>query len=556
MTTTLTAPTSSLTASSSYELRDMQSPAKLRPEVSTYADDLVQPSRPSNDSSPFTESRGRALGSNDAQPDLPPTPVLPHRRANIIILQLSLITFLCSVSSGLIVVGIPRIAQDLGLPAELYLWPSSVYGLTTGSVLLLAGAVADVIGSRSVELTGCLLLGAFTLGCGLCQTGIQLVVFRALQGVALAMHLPCSVSLIAQHVPSGKRRNIGFACTGLSMPLGFVVGLVLGGILADTIGWRSGFYICGSIMLLQVPAGFRVIPAQETPHDVWTRVRTEIDWIGAMIACTALAMFSYVLALISTNSDNISRPSSIVLLTTSLSLMIAFPIWMYWQARNNRPALIPNALWRNLSFTCICIITIITWGIGNSMELFSSLYFQEVQELSALTASIHLIPAFVMGIILNFSTGYFIDRAPVFWVILIATCLSAGSPLLMALIDPKWPYWYGVFPAQVLSPISGDILFTVGLIIVSDVFPEKTQALAGAVYNTVAYFGWCLGINLMQVVSTLVTEGTSYRDKASPAALLQGYRASFWAMFGATMVCATVILFGLRKVGNPGKKRE
>lgn len=535
----------------------MQSFAKLRPEVALLPDEIIQPLRSSDEASSSAEVQARQdYGTIDPQPVPPPVSVLPHRRANIIILQVSLTTFLCSVSSGLIVVGIPRIAQDLALPAELYLWPSSVYGLTTGSVLLLAGAVADVVGSRSVELTGCLLLGAFTLACGLCQTGVQLVVFRALQGVALAMHLPCSVSLIAQHVPSGRRRNIGFACTGLSMPLGFVVGLVLGGVLVDTIGWRSGFYICGSIMLFQVLTGLRVIPAQDTPHDVWTRVRTEVDWIGAMIACTALAMFSYVLAVISTNEKNISRPSSIALLTTSLILMVFFPIWMYWQTKNGRPALIPNALWRNLSFTCVCIITIITWGVSNSMELFCSLYFQEVQERSALTASLYLIPAFVVAIILNFSTGYFIDRAPVFWTILVATFLSAGAPLLMALINPGWPYWYGIFPAQILSPISGDILFTVGLIIVSDVFPEKTQALAGAVYNTVAYFGWCLGINLMQVVSTLVTEGTSYRDKASPAALLVGYRASFWAMFGGTMACALVILFGLRKVGDVGRKRE
>lgn len=558
MTTITTA--ASPTGSQSYELQTISGPSissKGQPN-----DAIHQVPRSSHESSDSSKSsRGRRLEELDPQHVIPgdaqPSRILiSHPRANIIIFQLALITFLCSLSSGLITVGLPRIAKDLNLPDELYLWPSSVYGLTSGSVLLLAGAIADVIGSRSVELTGCTLLGAFTLACGLSQTGIQLVVFRAMQGVALAMHSPCSVGLIAQYVPNGKRRNLGFACIGLSMPLGFASGLVLGGVLVDTIGWRSGFYICGAILLLQVPIGFRTIPAQEhSPHPL-ARIQKEIDWVGALIACGALSMFSYVLAVISADSDNISRPSSIATLIISLVLMILFPFWMSWQTKRNRPTLIPNSIWKNIPFTCICITTIISWGVGNSLEIFSSLYLQQVQELSALTASVHLLPSFVMAVFLNLFTGYFVDRAPIFWVVLISTFLSAGSPLLMALMDPSWSYWAGVFPAQVLAPISGDILFTVSLIIVSEVFPEKTQALAGAVYNTVAQFGWCLGVNSMQVISMLVTQGSSSRDKSSPSALLQGYRAGFWAMFAATMACVLIILLGLRSVGKIGLKRE
>jgi hypothetical protein len=52
--------------------------------------------------------------------------------------------------------------------------------------------------------------------------------------------------------------------------------------------------------------------------------------------------------------------------------------------------------------------------------------------------------------------------------------LSAGAPLLMAMINPHWPYWYDAFFAQLLSPLSADVLFTVGLLVVSDVFPTRT----------------------------------------------------------------------------------
>lgn len=126
----------------------------------------------------------------------------------------------------------------------------------------------------------------------------------------------------------------------------------------------------------------------------------------------------------------------------------------------------------------------------------------------------------------------------------------------MALIDPHWSYWKGAFFAQCLGPLACDVLFTIGLIVVSDVFPEKTQALAGAVFNTVAYFGMAVGLNLMQVVSLLVTKGTQYRDKNSVAALLQGYRASFWTMFAMMMASVLLCIVGLRKIGRVGLKRS
>lgn len=293
-------------------------------------------------------------------------------RANLIILQVSAINAVSSMTSGLIVVGLPQIVGDLSLPERLYLWPASVYNLTSGSMLLVAGAVTDVIGPRSVDLVGCAILGSFVLACGLSQTGIQLVMFRALQGVGYAMHIPCSVSLVAQYVPSGRRRNIGFACLSLAFVLGYYLGQVLGGVFADTIGWRAGFYITGGSVLILTLGGFRVIPPDTRHTNVLWKLRS-IDWVGAAIACASLAMFSYMLALLSTDSSNIKAPSTVVTLTLSIILMLVFPIWMHFQEKGGRSALVPNSLWRSLPFSCMCLLTVIVLGNANSMAVFSSL---------------------------------------------------------------------------------------------------------------------------------------------------------------------------------------
>lgn len=182
--------------------------------------------------------------------------------------------------------------------------------------------------------------------------------------------------------------------------------------------------------------------------------------------------------------------------------------------------------------------------------------FQNVQQLSALQASIRILPSLVVGVLVQVSTGLLIHRIPAFYLILLSVTLSAGGPLLMATINAHKPYWYNAFFAQLVSPISADILFTVGLLVVSDVFPARTQALAGAVFNTVAQFGTSIGLTIMAVISASITKGSKLQEKNSPDALMLGYRASFWAAFAWMGMACFIGAFGLRRIGMVGLKRD
>ena len=182
--------------------------------------------------------------------------------------------------------------------------------------------------------------------------------------------------------------------------------------------------------------------------------------------------------------------------------------------------------------------------------------FQEVQDLSALQASIRIVPSLIVGTLAQLTTGLLIHRISAFYLVLVSLVLNAGSPLLMAVIDARWPYWYDAFFAQLLSPLSADILFTIGLLVVSDVFPTRTQALAGAVFNTVAQFGTSIGLTVMAVISSSATEHSKNPEKSSPDALMVGYRASFWAAFAWMALACLIGAFGLRRIGKVGLKRD
>ncbi|KAL9099678.1 MAG: hypothetical protein Q9163_004852 [Psora crenata] len=109
--------------------------------------------------------------------------------------------------------------------------------------------------------------------------------------------------------------------------------------------------------------------------------------------------------------------------------------------------------------------------------------------------------------------------------------------------------------ASMTMPTAGTVMCTVANLIITDSFPDSTQALAGAVFNTVSQFGTAVGIAVMAVISTSVTNESSTADKTSPDALMVGYRAAFWACF-ALMVLATLTgAIGLRNVWRVGVKK-
>lgn len=231
--------------------------------------------------------------------------------------------------------------------------------LTCGSCHLTFGAIADVVGSRTINLIGSVLIGVFVLASGLVETGVQLICMRALQGMGAAMFLPTSISAISNAVAAGRVRNVGFSCTGLAQPLGFLVGLVLGGILVQTVGWRAGYYTSGSVVLSLAAMGWWTIPNDTpaaAPRNMLASIAREIDWVGAGIASASMALLSYVLSMVTTSTEYIHRPYIIALLTMSLVFLMASPLWMRRQTQHARPALIPNALWKNLPFTSVALM--------------------------------------------------------------------------------------------------------------------------------------------------------------------------------------------------------
>ncbi|KAG9813775.1 MFS general substrate transporter, partial [Aureobasidium melanogenum] len=204
--------------------------------------------------------------------------------------------------------------------------------------------------TRPMVLTSSALLVVSAACCGVSRNGAELIAFRGLQGISNAIAVPASVSIISTRVQDGQPRNIGFSCLGFAAPLGFLLGLVLGGLFVDGVGWRPAFYLVAAASGATGLVGAWVLPNDDKPKSlqcIKKQLKDKIDWVGTIISSTGLVTVSYALATLSANVNNIKTATTISLLIVGIATIPAFVCWMKYQVKHNRPALIPNSFWRD-----------------------------------------------------------------------------------------------------------------------------------------------------------------------------------------------------------------
>lgn len=172
------------------------------------------------------------------------------------------------------------------------------FRLACGCFLLLAGSIADFVGSRALNLSGTLILGISLGTAGLSQNGTQIIISRGFQGLGVSMCFPTAISIFSLSFPTGRIRSVGFAFLGLGQPLGFLLGLVLGGVFEELYGgWRSGFYLSGMIIILVTITNFGLLPKDRFKGKKFSvqRFSSEIDWLGVLISSASLGILSYIM---------------------------------------------------------------------------------------------------------------------------------------------------------------------------------------------------------------------------------------------------------------------
>ncbi|KAJ9116634.1 hypothetical protein QFC20_000567 [Naganishia adeliensis] len=133
-------------------------------------------------------------------------------------------------------IALPQMQKELNIASGNLQWLVSAYTLAFGGFLLLAGVVADRFGKKITFCVGMAWLTIWSLAVSFAQNEISAIIFRALQGLGAAATVPSAIGVICTYF-AGKEQHRAMSCYGAAGAVGFVAGLILGGLLTASLGW-------------------------------------------------------------------------------------------------------------------------------------------------------------------------------------------------------------------------------------------------------------------------------------------------------------------------------
>jgi EmrB/QacA subfamily drug resistance transporter len=331
------------------------------------------------------------MGAAPALPEL--SPVRKRRILAATVLGSSL-TFIDGSALG---VALPSIQRALGAGPAAAQWVTNAYLLLVGALVLVGGAAGDRLGRRRVFLVGVALFSLASLSCALAPTMEVLVLGRGVQGVGAALLTPGALAIIGACFPPKERGAAFGTWAGFGALMG-MVGPLMGGWLADSVGWRFIFWI--NLPLAAGAAGLSLafVPESRDPS------AHGLDWLGAALAVCGLGALTWGL----TAAPDLGWSSAWVVgaVLGGAAVLGAFVLAQAWL-----PApMMPLTLFRSRVFSGVNLLTLLLYfAVGGAM-FFLPYDLIRVHGFSATTAGAAMLPfAAVMGT-LSRAAGRLADR--------------------------------------------------------------------------------------------------------------------------------------------------
>jgi EmrB/QacA subfamily drug resistance transporter len=449
-----------------------------------------------------------------------------HLQGRIIVI--SIVASATSFLDGSVVnVALPAIAHDLGGGVTTQQWVVDGYLLTLGSMILIAGSIADLVGRARALRVGLIIFGAASVGCFLAPTVGALVGARLAQGAGAALLVPSSLALLASTF-SGEERGRAVGRWTAWTSVAFVAGPPLGGVLVDTVGWRW-------IFLANVPLVAFTLIDMRGIRDAARVTPQRLDLVGAGLVTSGLA--ALVLGLIEQPVAGWTSRLVLASLAMAVLLLTAFVLW----ERRGRNVLVPLDLFRSRNFTAGNLATVGVYaGVGIAL-LIVTLLLQEVAKVPALFAGVATLPVALTSLLLAERFGHLAGRhgarafmttgplvAAVGFVWMSMTGLD--SPSLWAHLGIGLPL-YGLGLAMTVAPLTATVL---------DSVPPQSSGIASAVNNAIARVAGLLAVGFIGTVIGDVFDLDAFRRAAIAT-------AAFFTVGGVTA------LLGVRN--PPGRPR-
>ncbi|MCU1355051.1 MAG: transporter [Acidimicrobiales bacterium] len=401
-------------------------------------------------------------------------------------------------------VALPDLIAGLRVSESSADWVVTAYALTFGGLLIVGGRACDLFGRRRMLLVGLTAFAVASLGGGFSPSLEVLVAARAIQGMAAALVAPAALSMLTTSFREGPDRNRVLGYYGVMASVGFVAGLVVGGALVDTVGWRAVLFVNVPLCAVMALLGGRMLPA-----DVVDRhEQAQLDLFGGALVTAGMA--GLVLApTIGSNAGWTSLDLAACILASG-GLILAF---LSRQRRSPSP-LLPLSLFRHRAVVVGDLLSglIGAWNAGEVLVL--SLYCQQVLGYSPLVAGLVAVPQGVGGVLRGVVGRRLLERMGL-RRFLLASCMLTGASLFLLFR----------FPATTHYPVLGLVLIGIGIGTTSLLYgatvagsmgiTNDEQGVAGALLNATRQIGAALGV---AALASLVAGNTGVGSDAGALA--------------------------------------
>jgi EmrB/QacA subfamily drug resistance transporter len=312
----------------------------------------------------------------------------------IVVIVSSLTAFLTPFAASSFNIALPTISREFGLDAISMSWASLAYLLTSAMLLVPFGKLADMYGRKRVFVYGVSIFTVASLLLSLYPSSFTLILLRVMQGVGTSMIFGTSVAILVSVFPP-ERRGAVLGVNAASVYVGLSVGPYIGGILTQSLGWRS-IFLCGVVIGVAIVALtlWRV-------KGEWIEARGErFDLLGSVTYGLTLLCIMYGFSLL-------PNEASYVPLAVGVAGIVAF---LMIEARARHPVLDINLFRSNMAFTFSSLATFINFSATYAVNYLLSLYLQYIKGLTPTDAGLVLIASPVVQAICSPVAGRLSDR--------------------------------------------------------------------------------------------------------------------------------------------------
>ena len=439
-------------------------------------------------------------------------------------------------------IALPSAQRDLGFSNDLRQWIVTAYSLAFGSLLLVGGRLADIIGRKVTFVAGLVGFAAASAFGGAAQNFAMLATARAIQGLFAALLAPSALSLLTTTFADSRERPRAFAIFGAVVGSGAAIGLLLGGVLTEYLDWRWCLYVNLAFTIVALAGAIALLP-RHSGDDAPT-----FDLPGTITAVGGL--FCVVYGLSNAETHSWSAPQTWAFLAVGVAILVLF---VYFETRVPHPLLplrIPGDRNRGGSYLAVFITGIGMFGCF----LFLTYYLQSTLGYSPVKTGLAFLPL-VGGVMLaaQLATIVVLPRIGPQVPIALGMILGAVGMAWLTGIHVQGNYPVQILPQTILVGLGMGFVIAPAMNVATMGVRPADAGVASATVNTSQQIGGSIGIALLSSLAS--GAATRYLTGRRPTPLIQaqaalhGYTTAFWWSAGIFAVGGIICGLLLR----PGK---